>query len=499
MNRPLPAPTLTLEVKSLLAYALIPFLIVFPASLYVAYYGVTDSLKTIAYTFQDRIEEVVSELNEENGQAMEHPESCAAIREDLLFESHLRELIIVENGIAVCSSKRGEIHTDLTSAFKYGNPKTGVYLFDINQDPRQRTMVVVNAIPNSKNSGAFAIVDKNYLMERLGRVENDKLSFITAKFGQKIYPADRTFVSNTLHYITTSDKYDFSLLVEASPEFIQRRIIYSTLSGIPISFLISLTLYLVLSRLKNRDSLADDLKKGLKRKELFIVYQPIVASDTRQLSGIEALIRWQHPTLGLVRPDVFIPLAERLMLIDAITDYVLEKSLEEFQQEPKFQSIHLGVNVPPSYLHEPKNIANLCNYALQFRRVGIRLAVEVTERQILDDIGREALTELRKSGILVSIDDFGTGHTALSVIQKTQFDYLKIDKCFVDTIGLETVNSTVLNTIIDLGHRLGVKMIAEGVEEQSQVEYLAEMNVSYLQGYHFSKPLELDELKESWL
>ena len=138
------------------------------------------------------------------------------------------------------------------------------------------------------------------------------------------------------------------------------------------------------------------------------------------------------------------------MLIDAITDYVLEKSLEEFQQEPKFQSIHLGVNVPPSYLHEPKNIANLCNYALQFRRVGIRLAVEVTERQILDDIGREALAELRKSGILVSIDDFGTGHTALSVIQKTQFDYLKIDKCFVDTIGLETVNSTVLLSLIHI-------------------------------------------------
>ncbi|NRF25611.1 EAL domain-containing protein [Vibrio coralliilyticus] len=499
MNRSLPTPTLTLEVKSLLAYALIPILIVFPASLYVAYYGINDGLKTIAYTFQERIEDVITDLKEENIQAMQHPESCEAIREDLLFESHLRELIIVKEGFAVCSSKRGSIYTDLTRAFSNGNTKTGVYLFDINNDPHQRTMVVVNTFDNKANSGAFAVVDKNYLLERLGKVENDKLSYITAKFGRKVYPAERTFVSDTLHFIATSSKYDFSLLVEASPEFIQRRIIYSTLSGIPISFLISLTLYLVLSRLKNRDSLADDLKKGLKREELFIVYQPIVASDTKQLSGIEALIRWQHPTLGLVRPDVFIPLAERLMLIDAITDYVLEKSLEEFQQEPKFHSIHLGVNVPPSYLHEPKNIANLCNYALQFRRVGIRLAVEVTERQILDDIGREALAELRKSGILVSIDDFGTGHTALSVIQKTQFDYLKIDKCFVDTIGLETVNSTVLNTIIDLGHRLGVKMIAEGVEEQNQVEYLAKMNVSYLQGYHFSKPVELDDLKESWL
>ncbi|WP_253809359.1 EAL domain-containing protein [Vibrio sp. RE88] len=491
---------MTLEIKSLLAYILIPLCIVFPVSLYVAYYGMADSLKTIAYTFEERIEDVVRELKKENIQAMEHPESCSAIREDLLFESNLRELIIVQNGIAICSSKRGEISTDLRYAFKDGAAKTGVYLFDINQDPHQRTMVVVNILPGTTDSGAFAIVDKNYLVERLGRVENDKLSFITAKFGQKIYPADRTFVSDTLHYITTSSKYGFSLMVEASPEFIQRRVIYSALSSIPISFLISITLFVVLSRLKNRDSLADDLKKGLKREELFLVYQPIVdASKDHQLSGIEALIRWQHPTLGLVRPDVFIPLAERQSLIDAITDYVLEKALEDLSAEPLFNSIHLGVNVPPSYLHEQKNIVNVCNYALQFRRIGIRLAVEVTERQILDDVGREALAELRKSGILVSIDDFGTGHTALSVIQKTQFDYLKIDKCFVDTIGLETVNSTVLNTIIDLGHRLGVKMIAEGVEEQNQVEYLAEMNVSYLQGYHFSKPLELDELKESWL
>ncbi|MCG9597356.1 EAL domain-containing protein [Vibrio sp. Isolate25] len=492
--------TLTLELKSLLAYILIPLCIVFPVSQYVAYYGITDSLKTIALNFQDRIEDVITELQEKNAKAMKHPESCDAIREDLLFESSLRELIIIQDGIAICSSKRGEVYTDLNYAFKNGTAKSGAFLFDINQDPKQRTMVVVNREPNIVNSGAFAIVDNNYLLTRLTNIENDKLSFITAKFGQKVYPAEKDFTSDTLHYITTSPKYGFSLMTEASSEFIHRRVVYSALSSIPISFLISMALYIVLSRLKSRDSLVDDLKKGLKRKELFLVYQPIVdADDSQKLSGFEALIRWQHPKLGLVRPDLFIPLAEQENIIDAITDYVLEVALEDFSSEPAFRHVHLGINVPPSYLHQPQNISTLCHYAIRFRQVGIRLVVEVTERQILDDKGRDALAELRKSGVLISIDDFGTGHTALSVIQNTQFDYLKIDKCFVDTIGLETVNATVLNTIIELGHRLGVKIIAEGVEEPEQVKYLAEMKVSYLQGYYFSKPLKLETLKQSWL
>ncbi len=499
MNRSLPTPTLTLEVKSLLAYALIPILIVFPASLYVAYQGINDSLRNIAVTFQERIEDVITELKDENAQAMKYPERCEAIQEDLLFESYLRELIIVQDGVAICSSKRGELHLDLTGVFKRNEAKSGVFLFDIKGDPRQRTMVVVTAQEDRANSGAFAIVDKNYLVERLGKVEDDKLSFITARFGQKVYPADRTFVSDTLHYTSTSSLYGFSLLVEASPAFIKRRAIFYGLSSLPLSLLISITLFAVMSHIRNRDSLVDDLKKGLKRKELFVAYQPIVDSQTETLTGLEALIRWQHPTLGLIRPDVFIPLAERQQLINTITDYVLKRTLADLQSIANFNGIHLGINVPPSYLHDESHLINLHSYARQFRHIGIQLTVEVTEREILDDKGRTALADLRKSGILVSIDDFGTGHTALSVIQKTQFDYLKIDKCFVDTIGLETVNSTVLNTIIDLGHRLGVKMIAEGVEEQNQVEYLAKMNVSYLQGYHFSKPLELDDLKESWL
>ncbi|MDA0118727.1 EAL domain-containing protein [Vibrio sp. T11.5] len=499
MNKTAPLLNLTFETKSLLAYVLIPLVIVFPASLYLAYQGINDSLKNIAVTFQERIEDVITELKDENAQAMRYPERCKSIQEDLLFESYLRELIIVQDGIAICSSKRGELHLDLTGVFQRKEAASGVFLFDIKGDPRQRTMVVVTAQDNSDNSGAFAIVDKNYLVERLGKVEDDKLSFITARFGQKVYPADRVFVSDTLHYISTSPLYGFSLLVEASPTFIKRRAIFYGLSSLPLSLLISITLFAVMSHIRNRDSLADDLKKGLKRKELFLTYQPIVESQTETLTGLEALIRWQHPTLGLIRPDVFIPLAERQQLINNITDYVLERSLADLQSIANFKGIHLGINVPPSYLHEDRHLTSLQNYARQFRHIGIQLTVEVTEREILDDKGRSALVQLRKSGILISIDDFGTGHTALSVIQKTQFDYLKIDKCFVDTIGVETVNSAVLNTIIDLGHRLDVKMIAEGVETEQQVQYLGAMKVSYLQGYYFSKPLELETLKQSWL
>lgn len=490
---------LTFATKSLLAYLLIPLIIVTPVSVYIAYHGVKDTLRSAGANYVDRIEDVISEIKIDTTLAMNHLSSCEAIGEKLLFASNLRELIIVRDNIAICSSKRGIVNVDVTPILNGNLIKSGVFLYDIENKPEQRTIVVANSIHEGGRNGVFAVIDKSYLVDRILHIEDDKIKRITAKFGEKVYPSSRPFHSSYIHKTLKSKQYGFLLLVEASPDYVNRSMLFGLAMSFPLSLLISGILYLVMRKLSQREDLAADLKSGLNRKELFLVYQPIVDSHSHQLRGLEALIRWQHPTLGLVRPDIFISLAERQLLINDITDYVLKFAFDEISQANRQLSTSLGINVPPSYLHDDGHLKTLISYAEKFKQFNTTLTIEITERQMLDEIGRQALTTLRKNGIKVSIDDFGTGHTALSVIQQTEFDYLKIDKCFVDTIGVETVNSAVLNTIIELGHRLDVQMVAEGVEQEQQAKYLAEMGVHKLQGYYFSKPERFNEIHASWL
>ncbi|WP_070970080.1 EAL domain-containing protein [Vibrio sonorensis] len=195
------------------------------------------------------------------------------------------------------------------------------------------------------------------------------------------------------------------------------------------------------------------------------------------------------------QPAVFIPIAEREQLINTLTDYVLSRVLKDLALQARDEPIHVAVNIPPSYLHEAENRDNLLHYRNQLKNFGYLLSVELTERQIIDNTARSTLEQLRLEELLIAIDDFGTGHTSLSVIQDTQFDYLKIDKCFIDSIGLDTVNAPVLNTIVDLGHRLGVHIVAEGVETEQQADYLTEIGVSHLQGFYFAKPMKAQALR----
>lgn len=490
---------LTFETKSLLAYLLIPLLMVVPASVYLSFTGVKNTLQSTGAYYVDRIEDVISEVKTDTSLAMNHLSSCKAIGDKLLFASHLRELIIVRNNTAICSSKRGSLNEDVTNELN-GHPITsGVFLYDIEGNPEQRTMVVANSTHSNGRNGVFAVIDKSYLANRILDVEDEKIHHIVVRFKDKFYPSSRNFDSDYIHYSLKSDYYGFSLLVEANPTYVRRVALFGLAVSFPLSLLISGVLYLVIRVMDQRKNLSADLKGAIARKELFLVYQPTVNSQSQQLLGLEALIRWKHPSHGMISPDTFIPMAERQLLINALTTYVLEFAYEDFRNIDASSPISLAVNVPPSYLHNKSHIQTLISYSKKFEQIGIEFIVEITERQVLDEVGRSELNSLRDSGVKIAIDDFGTGLTALSVIQNTQFDCLKIDKCFVDTIGVETVNSAVLNTIIELGHRLNVDIVAEGVEHKHQATYLASMGVQKLQGYYFSKPLELDEIKTTWM
>jgi sensor c-di-GMP phosphodiesterase-like protein len=246
---------------------------------------------------------------------------------------------------------------------------------------------------------------------------------------------------------------------------------------------------------RHQMSLPVVLRAALKNGEFFVVYQPIVDLRTRELIGAEALIRWRRRG-ELVRPDFFIPAAEEAGLIRRITGSVVEMVARDaprlLAKNPRF---HIGINLSVDDLQSPETVHLLSGLV---RRTGVsprNIIVESTERGLANvDLARELFHRVRDLGIGVAIDDFGTGYSSLSQLETFAFDYLKIDKHFVETLDTEAPTSQVVLHIIEMAKSLNLEMIAEGVETEAQAEFLRSRGVEYGQGWLFGQPMAVDEL-----
>jgi sensor c-di-GMP phosphodiesterase-like protein len=233
------------------------------------------------------------------------------------------------------------------------------------------------------------------------------------------------------------------------------------------------------------------LRAALRRRELRVMYQPIVDMRSGAWVGAEALVRWLRPDGEWVPPDVFIPMAEATGLVTQVTDAVMERALSELdaflRREPAF---FVSVNIAGADLRDatfPLRLADLT------RRHGIRAAnlhLEATERELLDDtVQHETLERLRAAGYSVAADDFGVGYSNLSHLDIAAFDYLKIDRFFVSRLGTGKAAHEVIPSIVALAAPRAITLIAEGVETAAQVACLLERGVALGQGYHFGRPM----------
>jgi diguanylate cyclase len=250
----------------------------------------------------------------------------------------------------------------------------------------------------------------------------------------------------------------------------------------------------------------DALRRGLAAGELELHYQPIVSLVSGVLAGFEALVRWRSPSLGLVSPDHFIPLAERTGLIGELGAFVLTEAMrthaawlgafrESFPHEPL---PYMGVNVSPAQLRTDAGRRLLAD-ALRSGTLEPRLVrLELTESLLVADPGlaKEILTDLRQLGVSLAIDDFGTGYSSLRALCDFPFDTLKIDKSFVDGIPEDPDSVRVVRSIAALARELSMTVVAEGVESEAQAERLAELGCGFGQGYRFAKPAPRAEMLE---
>jgi diguanylate cyclase (GGDEF)-like protein/PAS domain S-box-containing protein len=246
--------------------------------------------------------------------------------------------------------------------------------------------------------------------------------------------------------------------------------------------------------------LESNLRPGLERSEFFVQYQPQVAIHDFHLVGMEALIRWQHPSLGLLYPSEFINLAEESGFIIALGDWVLRTGCAQNKawQDAGLTPMRLSVNFSARQFQQPTFISDVAQILKDTNLDPRWLELELTESSIMKDPEQaiEKLHELKLMGIKVAVDDFGTGYSSLNYLKRFPIDTLKIDKSFVSDVCKDPHDTAIVRAIINLGHALDVTVIAEGVETKEQLQYLSALECDAVQGFLFSKALSAKAFEE---
>ncbi len=241
-----------------------------------------------------------------------------------------------------------------------------------------------------------------------------------------------------------------------------------------------------------RLELERDLRVAVAEGGLVLQYQPIVEVSSGAVQGVEALARWPHPTHGFVPPDQFIPLAEGMGLIGALTDWVLDTAIRQGRVwRDAGYALAVAVNVSATTLLDPRLPATIERLLRVHGVAGSALRLEVTESAVMADPARAGLVlaRLAATGLGISVDDYGTGCSSLAYLKRLPIDELKIDRAFVRHLVMDEADRTIVASTIGLGHSLGLRVIAEGVEDQATWEALAALGCDAVQGYHLGRPM----------
>jgi predicted signal transduction protein with EAL and GGDEF domain len=244
----------------------------------------------------------------------------------------------------------------------------------------------------------------------------------------------------------------------------------------------------------DRLDIENALRRALDRRELRVFYQPMINLSSGRITGVEALLRWEHPERGLLLPGDFITVAEETGLIVPIGSWVLDHACRQVQRWqasiPDLSPLVLAVNLSGRQLGHPRLVEDV---ARVLRDTGIEpnnVELEITESVLMDDVemSEETLGRLKTLGVKLVVDDFGTGYSSLSYLRRFPVDVLKVDQSFVDGLGHDTGDSAIVTAVVTLAHTLGLHAVAEGVETTDQLSELRRLDCDTAQGFYFARP-----------
>ncbi|WP_353191568.1 EAL domain-containing protein [Pandoraea pnomenusa] len=355
-------------------------------------------------------------------------------------------------------------------------------------------------IPTSATDGVLGFVDGVYLTETLHSVKNSDLAWTAMTVGNVSLTSEgprleSTGIATRGAQVTLSSEH-FVTSLAGSPSLMRslaahQAPIFLSFGGV-VAFLLGV---LTFRRLGPAQFMRRQIAHGIKRNEFKVYYQPVMELATGRCAGGEALVRWHHPVAGLVRPDAFIPIAESNGLIIELTRSLLRQIRNDVAKGALPQGFHIGINLAERHLRDMTIVHDIERYYGTLNDT-YPMVAEITERYVIRDTAaaRNVMAELQRRGIETALDDFGAENNSIGYLKRYDFNYLKIDKEFLPVNENDTVTRNICDSIIDLGERLDMTIVAEGVENEMQANYLRGRNVTYAQGYLFARPISFDEL-----
>ena len=334
-------------------------------------------------------------------------------------------------------------------------------------------------LPDCKTADNVTIITRKILEELVNPFDilGDEV-FVSASIGVTMFPDDGnnadTLLKNAdtaMYHIKGTGKNNFQFFTASMQEHIVKRL-----------------------------QLTSQLRYALEREEFLLYYQPKMDLTTGRINGMEALVRWQHPDDGMVNPADFIPLAEETGIIISLGKWILYQACQQAKQwqQEGLNSLRVSVNLSARQFQD-EELVEMVESVIQETGIDAGLLeLEITETTIMQHIERtiETLWQLRDLGILLSIDDFGTGYSSLNYLKRFPLDILKIDRSFVMDITTDPNDRAVVEAIVSLSRHLKMKVVAEGVETEEQLDFLRKQKCHEIQGYYLAKPLPVDEFRD---
>lgn len=431
--------------------------------------------------------------------------ACNTINRELTsraaFAGNLRAILLVKEGNAFCSSATGSFNLPLNVIAP---------LSDISRDidlqlmpgtplqPNKPALALWIKNPGSLQSGVFATLNITlapYQLLASGHPEITGMALVAQRSAltswQSVVMQNKNLPTPLHRQTLTGYPLQFVLYGSTLAFSDYQNIL---LSGLLLSLLVSGACWLLLSVYQRPGK---ELIRGMKRGEFHVEYQPLVTSHDGQPYGMEALLRWTHPTKGPIPPDVFIHYAEAQNLIIPLTRHLFQLVSRDAHLLCHTIPRHacLSLNISPLHLADSGFRQDVLRWLDTMPADHFTYVFEITERAMVreENVG-ELFDWLHQQQIHIAIDDFGTGHSALIYLERYDFDYLKIDRGFVQSIGTDSLTSPVLDTVLQLAKKLNLKSVAEGVETGEQAAWLINRGVTHLQGYIFSRPLRPETL-----
>ncbi|MGL5813019.1 MAG: EAL domain-containing protein [Aeromonas sp.] len=421
------------------------------------------------------------------------------LREQVAEVPFVRSVNLARQGSIYCTSFFGTYRMPYSVAsFAKGMLQLG----NVSPMRPDHPFLVVRAVEGRRS--ALSVIDGDYLCFMLSL--NDPSLEIMLKVGDRWLDKRGNFFqhppasSRQAEVMLGSQEYPFSIFTGHRIASHWQGLLQShkfglwLLTGFSAGF--ALLIWWLLGRPRSPNS---ELARALKAREFVPFLQPLVDCDGESIVGAEVLMRWQHPDAGLIRPDLFIPQAEVSGLIVPMTTQIMEEVARVLGTERTRvpQGFHISLNISAAHCRDMALLDDCRRFLAHFAPDQVVLVLELTERELLvaDSHTLSLFGQLNELGVRLAIDDFGTGHSSLLYLQQFNVDYLKIDQSFIGRIGTESLSEHIVDNVIDLGTRLGLSLVAEGVETRQQADYL-KGKVTYLQGYLFGRPIPVRQFNE---